>query len=315
MSKGVILVGEPMGLFIAQNEGPLDQASAYSMAVAGAEFNVAVGLARLQHHVTYLTKLGDDPFGKRIARVLEQNNIGNEFVSYSGTRFTGFMLKSKVSTGDPEIFYFRKNSAASTLSVADVEALDFSNYSYLHLTGILPTLTPSTREAAFALVEKAKKSGLTVSFDPNLRPQLWENRETMIEVINRLASKADIAFPGVAEGEILCGSRDVDAISDFYLNLGAGTVITKVGADGAYVATKQNRQLIPGFVVEKIVDTVGAGDGFAAGVLSALLEEHSLSEAVQRGNAVGAMQLMSAGDNEGLPSREQLASFMKVESI
>lgn len=315
MAKGVVLVGEPMGLFIAQNEGPLDEAAAYTMAVAGAEFNVAVGLARLQHKATYLTKLGNDPFGKRIARVLAQNNIGNEFVSYSNTRFTGLMLKSKVSRGDPEIFYLRKNSAASTLEPADFEQMDFSNYSYLHLTGILPALTPSTRKAAFALVEKAKKSGLAISFDPNLRPQLWPSREEMVEVVNRLAAQADIVLPGISEGEILCGCRDKDAISDFYLRLGAGAVITKLGADGAYVATKKTRQLIPGFTVENIVDTVGAGDGFAAGVLSALLEGHSLAGAVQRGNAVGAMQLMSAGDNEGLPSREQLAAFMGLDTI
>lgn len=101
-----------MGLFIAQEEGELSDVSGYSMAVAGAEFNVAVGLARLNLPVTYLTRLGEDPFGQKIVRTLQRNGIGSEFVSFSKERSTGFMLKSKVSTGDPKIFYFRKGSAA-----------------------------------------------------------------------------------------------------------------------------------------------------------------------------------------------------------
>lgn len=98
MEKGAILVGEPMGLFIAQEEGKLSDVSGYSMAVAGAEFNVAVGLARLNLPVTYLTRLGEDPFGQKIVRTLQRNGIGSEFVSFSKERSTGFMLKSKVST-------------------------------------------------------------------------------------------------------------------------------------------------------------------------------------------------------------------------
>ncbi|WP_312641085.1 sugar kinase [Hydrogenoanaerobacterium sp.] len=315
MSKGVMLVGEPMGLFIAQSEGALEQVTGYSLAVAGAEFNVAVGLARLEHGVTYLTKLGNDPFGKLIVSVLGQNKIGSEFVRYSNERSTGFMLKSMVSEGDPEIFYFRKNSAASTLSKEDVDAVDFSNYSFLHLTGILPALTPSTREATFYLVEKARENGLSVSFDPNLRPQLWESKEKMVEVINKLAAKADIVFPGEAEGEILCGSRDPEAISDFYLRLGAKAVVTKVGSKGAFVATAAERIMVPGFKVEKVIDTVGAGDGFAAGTISALMEGKKLKDAVLRGNAVGAIQVMSRGDNDGLPGREALAKFMGLQTL
>lgn len=121
MKSGLILAGEPMGLLIAQSEGSLDSVSGYDLAVAGAEFNVAVGVARLGHRVTYMTKLGKDPFGQRIIHVLNENKIGNEFVAWSDTKKTGFMLKGRVSQGDPDIFYFRAGSAASTLSVEDVE--------------------------------------------------------------------------------------------------------------------------------------------------------------------------------------------------
>lgn len=104
MKSGLILAGEPMGLLIAQSEGSLDSVSGYDLAVAGAEFNVAVGVARLGHRVTYMTKLGKDPFGQRIIHVLNENKIGNEFVAWSDTKKTGFMLKGRVSQGDPDIF-------------------------------------------------------------------------------------------------------------------------------------------------------------------------------------------------------------------
>ena len=315
MEKGAILVGEPMGLFIAQEEGELSDVSGYSMAVAGAEFNVAVGLARLNLPVTYLTRLGEDPFGQKIVRTLQRNGIGSEFVSFSKERSTGFMLKSKVSTGDPKIFYFRKGSAASTLSKEDVDRMDFSGYGFVHLTGIFPALSESTKEASFYLIKKAREHGLTVSFDPNLRPQLWPDTETMVQTLNEFAPLSDYVLPGEAEGELLCGDRDPRKIGQFYLERGAKAVVTKMGSRGAYLMTEQDQELVPGFSIEKVVDTVGAGDGFAAGILSALMEGKNLYEAVRRANAVGAIQVTSIGDNDGLPSRAQLAGFMGLETL
>ena len=310
MKTGLILAGEPMGLLIAQSEGTLDSVSGYDLAVAGAEFNVAVGVARLGHRVTYMTKLGNDPFGKRIIHVLNENKIGNEFVVWSDTKKTGFMLKGRVSEGDPDIFYFRAGSAASTLSVEDVEKIRFDEFSHIHLTGILPALSESTRDAVNLMFDKARTFGLLITFDPNLRPQLWPSQDIMIKSINEMAAKADIVLPGTAEGKILMGSGDPKKINAFYRNLGAKVVITKLGSKGAYVTTPTEEYLVPGYTVEKVVDTVGAGDGFAAGIITALMEGIPLKDAVQRGNAIGAIQVMSRGDNEGLPYPNQLNAFM-----
>lgn len=299
-----------MGLLIAKSEGTLDSVSGYDLAVAGAEFNVAVGVARLGHRVTYMTKLGNDPFGKRIIHVLNENKIGNEFVVWSDTKKTGFMLKGRVSEGDPDIFYFRAGSAASTLSVEDVEKIRFDEFSHIHLTGILPALSESTRDAVNLMFDKARTFGLLITFDPNLRPQLWPSQDIMIKSINEMAAKADIVLPGTAEGKILMGSGDPKKINAFYRNLGAKVVITKLGSKGAYVTTPTEEYLVPGYTVEKVVDTVGAGDGFAAGIITALMEGIPLKDAVQRGNAIGAIQVMSRGDNEGLPYPNQLNAFM-----
>lgn len=311
MAKGLLLAGEPMGLLIAQSEGSLDSVAGFTLAVAGAEFNVATGAARLGHFVSYLTKLGNDPFGTRITNTLTANKIDNSNVLTSDTNTTGFMLKSKVSKGDPEIFYFRKGSAASTLDASDVEKIDFSKFDYVHLTGIFPALTDSTRAAMMALIKKAKEIGLFISFDPNLRPQLWPSQEVMVKTLNELASYADLVLPGCGEGKILCGSEDPSKINDFYRSLGARMVVTKLGPDGALVREGDNEYKVPGFIIDKVVDTVGAGDGFACGVITGLMEGLSLEKAVERGAAIGAIQCTFAGDNEGLPTQEQLKEFMQ----
>lgn len=315
MKRQILLVGEPMGLLMAQSGGKLEEVTGYSLAVAGAEFNVAIGLARLGHSVTYLTKLGEDPFGRMISTALAKNGIRNDSVVFSGQHPTGFMLKSLVEEGDPDIFYYRKGSAASTLAPEDVERVPFEEYSHLHLTGIFPALSPTTLDASQALIDKARAHNLSITFDPNLRPQLWGSKEEMVQAINHIAVQADIVMPGEAEGEILTGATTLEGIIAFYLERGVQAVVIKQGGTGALVGTKEGVTPVPGFPVDKVVDTVGAGDGFAAGFISALQEGKSLAEAVQRGNGVGAIQVTCRGDNEGLPTRAELAEFMQLTQL
>jgi 2-dehydro-3-deoxygluconokinase len=159
------------------------------------------------------------------------------------------------------------------------------------------------------LVEAAKKKQVRISFDPNLRLALWKDKAEMVEVINALAIQANIVLPGISEGKILTGSDDPETIADFYLKQGVEAVIVKVGSKGAFVKTKAAQFMIPAFKVDHVVDTVGAGDGFAVGVVSALLEGQKLQEAVTRGAAIGALAVMSPGDNEGLPTVAGLEKF------
>ena len=118
-------------------------------------------------------------------------------------------------------------------------------------------------------------------------------------------------MPGTAEGKILMGSEDPQEINAFYRKNGAKICVTKCGGQGAFVTTDTDEYMVPGFKVDKVVDTVGAGDGFAAGVITGLVEGLPLKAAVLRGNAVGAIQVTSRGDNEGLPYPDQLKKFME----
>jgi len=316
MSKTLAAVtfGEPMAMFIANEVGELSEVNSFTRALAGAESNVAVGLSRLGHPTGYVTKLGNDHLGTFIRKTQEREGIDTGCITVNPERPTGILIKSKVLSGDPKVEYFRKNSAASTLSVADFDEAYFAGAGHLHVTSISAALSESVRDFSFHAMNFMKKQGKTVSLDPNLRPVLWPDKETMVRTINELAARCDWFFPGVGEGKILTGSDDPERIADFYLDLGVSLVVVKVGPDGAYYKTRSEAGFVPGFRVDKVVDTVGAGDAFATGVISGLLEQIGISESVRRGNALGALAVMSPGDMEGLPTRPQLEQFLASRS-
>jgi 2-dehydro-3-deoxygluconokinase len=159
-------------------------------------------------------------------------------------------------------------------------------------------------------MELMRAAGRSISFDTNLRPTLWESPERMRHWVNHLAVQADWVLPGIEEGRFLTGEESPQGIARFYLERGARLVIVKLGAEGAYFeGTHQGaavRGMVPGFPVAEVIDTVGAGDGFAAGVISALLEGRSVQDAVRRGAWIGARAVQVPGDTEGLPTRAEL---------
>lgn len=307
-----ILFGEPMALLIADTTGPLEEVEHFTRAMSGAEVNVSIGLSRLGHPVEYLTRLGDDPFGHYIANALKKNEIGTSLVTYDDVYRTGIQLKNRVTDGsDPYAPYYRKGSAASHITISEIDAIDLTDVELVHVTGIPPALSQSARKATFRLMDRAKEAGIFITFDPNLRPVLWEDEETMCTVLNQLAAKADVVLPGIGECKILVGTEDKKEAADFYQKLGVKTVIIKDGSKGAYVQTADEKYDVAGYKVEKVVDTVGAGDGFAVGVLSGILEGLDLKDSVKRGNAIGAIQVMNIGDNEGLPTPKELKAFQE----
>lgn len=311
--KDVVLIGEAMGLFAANEYGELLEGKSYSRGVAGAEVNVGIGLSRLGFDVSFLTKLGTDSFGEYIYDYLQKENIGTDYVTFDEEHNTGLMLKSKINDGDPQTSYYRKGSAFSTFSIEDViNKINFNDVRLLHVTGIPPALNEVTRGAVYYLMAQAKEAGTFITFDPNLRPSLWKDEKMMIRVMNDLAKYANVILPGIAEGEILTGSSDKEEIADFYLDLGVDYVVIKTGKEGAFTKSKDKSTMqVPGFKVEHVIDTVGAGDGFAVGIISGYLDGLNLQEAAERANAIGSIQVQNQSDNEGLPDRKELTKYLK----
>lgn len=307
----VITYGEAMAMFVAAEPGNLSDVETFIKRAAGAELNVAIGLARLGLNVGWVSKLGNDSFGRFILQQLDKEYINRQLVSIDERYPTGFQLKSRAKNGtDPIVEYFRKGSAASHLSVEDFDQRYFLSARHLHLSGVAAAISGSSYELSHLIADYMKQAGKSITFDPNLRPVLWPSEKEMVNQLNKLAFKADSVLPGVKEGQILTGMSHPEAIADFYLEQGVKHVIIKLGGEGAYFKTTTGQQgLAPAHQVKKVVDTVGAGDGFAVGVISAMLEGQSIEHAVRRGNRIGALAIQVIGDSEGLPTRETLGDY------
>lgn len=312
----VITVGEAMVLFAAQQPGPLDETTAFTRATAGAELNVATGLARLGLRTGYLSRVGNDSFGRFLVAAMVRDGIDHQHVAVDSEHPTGFMLKSRSTNGsDPQIEYFRRGSAASHMSIRELDPQYLTSSRHVHLTGIYVGVSPSTRKLVLALAAQARAAGQTISFDPNLRPALWPSPEEMISCLNHLASFCDWIFPGLAEGQLLTGRASAEGVADFYLERGAQCVVVKLGEQGAYYASAQGCGYVSAIAVSNVVDTVGAGDGFAVGVISGLLEGLPIAAAVARGNAVGARVVQFPGDCDGLPTHAELLEFQAAAAL
>ena len=308
----VVTVGEAMALFAAQQPGALEQAASFARITAGAELNVAIGLSRLGLRAGYVSRVGSDSFGRFLLAALDREGVDRSHVAVDPAHPTGFMLKSRSTDGsDPQTEYFRRGSAASHLGPADNPRDYCAASRHLHLTGICVAISPTARDLVFEMAADARAAGRSVSFDPNLRPSLWPSQQAMLDCLNALAAHSDWVLPGLEEGRLLTGQDSPEAIADWYLERGAQQVAIKLGPQGAFFANARQRGLVPGVPVAQVVDTVGAGDGFAVGVISGLLEGLNLPEAVARGNAIGARVVQFPGDCDGLPNREQLSRERK----
>lgn len=304
----VVTFGEAMVLMIAAEPGPLEQVHAFHKRTAGAETNFAIGMARLGFRTAWASRLGTDSMGRYLLDAMRSEGIDCSHVVCDPTQRTGFQFKSRVDNGtDPVVEYHRKGSAPSLMTVADLDEPWLRRARHLHVTGVFPALSATTIEVIRRAMLVMRDAGRSVSFDPNLRPVLWPSEAAMRDALNELATGCDTVLPGVAEGMILVGSRDPAEIARFYRRRGAARVIVKLGVDGAYYDDRdQGCGTVPAFPVREVVDTVGAGDGFAVGVVSALLEGRGVVDAARRGAWIGARAVQVIGDTEGLPTRAQL---------
>lgn len=305
----VITFGESMVLFNPESEGHLRYVNSFSKDLAGAESNVAIALSRLGHQSGWFSKLGDDEFGRYITMSIRGEGVDVSRVKLDSTRNTGLIFKERYLGDDPSVYYYRKNSAASSLCVDDLDEEYIKSAKIIHITGITPAISESAREMVFKAIDIAKENGVKISFDPNIRLKLWSIDEAK-EVLLKIASKADIILPGVSEGEMLLGTNNPEEIADKFINLGCGIVAVKLGKNGCLIATKDEKIYVKGYPIEKVIDSVGAGDGFAAGFLSGILRGVPLKECGELANGVGAMATLVKGDMEGYPLYSQLMEFI-----
>ncbi len=303
----VVTFGEMMGVFNPNRIGPLHFVQSFNRGVGGAEGNVAIGLSRLGKKAGFFSRVGHDPFGQSIIALLQAEGVDTSRIKIDYESPTGIYFKEKRNSSLMNVYYYRKDSAASKMSVKDLDVDYFTHAKWLHITGITPLLSESCERLVLKAIDLAKKNRMNISFDPNIRIKLIKDEKKTIELFNQIIASADLVMPGISEGKFLTREDDPKKVADKLITLGAKNVVIKLGKRGAFYLNNEGYGTVKGIKVEQIVDSVGAGDAFAAGVLAGLLDDLSLEEATEQGNLLGALAVMCEGDVEGLPTKEELA--------
>ncbi|OPA75782.1 2-dehydro-3-deoxygluconokinase [Paenibacillus selenitireducens] len=301
-SLDVITFGESMALFMPAGSKGIAYSSQFERLFGGAESNVAIGLARLGHAVGWCGSLGADPFGKIIAKTLRSEGVDVSRVKFSSEASTGLMFREVVA-GKSSVYYYRRDSAASRMKPTDLDSSYFAGAKVLHITGITAALSESCRETLKESIRIAKQQGVKVCFDPNLRLKLWSIDEAR-SVLLELAAEADYFLPGLDELKLLYQTDDFHSIIDKLKAL-PGVCVIKGGDDETYLLDGGELSSIPYFNVDRVIDTVGAGDGFCAGFIAGIVRGLPLAESVRLGNLIGSMVIQMEGDWEALPTWEE----------
>jgi 2-dehydro-3-deoxygluconokinase len=297
----VVTLGESMVVLSPAVGEPLEQAGRLAVTVGGAESNVAVALAGLGHRAAWVSRVGDDPFGRFVVHRIGSAGVDVDLVEVDPTAPTGVYLKDPGL--DTDVYYYRAGSAASRLTPAALGERRLVGTRLLHLSGISPVLSRSCH----ALVERAVAArplgGALVSFDVNHRSRLWPAQRAA-PVLHRIADRADVVFVGLDEASRLWGAVDPMAVRR--LLPGPDLVVVK---DAAVGATALPRAGEPTFVPAPrvaVLEPIGAGDAFAAGFLSALLRGLDVRIGLRLGHLTAARTLAVAGDTAPPADRRSL---------
>jgi 2-dehydro-3-deoxygluconokinase len=301
----VVTFGESMALFRADPGESLRTARRFSRSIAGAESNLAIGLSRLGRQAGWFGRVGDDPLGLGILDTLRGEGVDVSRARVDDAGFTGILVRDTHGERRIDVVYARHGSAASQLSVADLDVDYLTSARVLHVTGITPALSQTAREATAEAVRIAAEAGVTVCIDPNLRRRLWPDMAEARRTLLPLLERAQIVLVGQAEATVLTGEETAAAAGRWLADHGAATVAVKLGADGALGISKGRSYHGEALPVHP-VDPIGAGDAFDAAFLSAWLRGADLPECVDDGNLAAGLSIQVCGDIEGLPYRREM---------
>ncbi|ANY65050.1 2-dehydro-3-deoxygluconokinase [Paenibacillus sp. BIHB 4019] len=297
-SPDIITFGESMALFMPQEHKAIERATTLEQGFGGAESNVAIGLSRLGSSVGWFGALGNDPFGRIILKTLRGEGVDVSRVRLSEEAPTGMMFRETVA-GRMAVHYYRKHSAASRMEPEHLDEAYIQGAKLLHVTGITAALSENCRRTVRRAIDIAKDAGVKVSFDPNLRLKLWSIEEAR-EVLLPFAADADYFLPGWDELMLLYSTDSYDVVKQKLLELNAVKII-KGKDDATIVLDGSEETAVPFYKADKVIDTVGAGDGFCAGFLAGIMKGMTPVEAVKLASINGSLVVQMRGDWEALP--------------
>ncbi|WP_249714984.1 sugar kinase [Rhizomonospora bruguierae] len=302
MSVDLLAIGETMASLRAASL--LRLGGQLALSIAGAESNVAIGVARLGHSTRWVGRVGGDELGQLVLRTLRAERVDVEHVTVTPDALTGMLLFERGPGGATRVHYRRQGSAASRLAPHDIDTALRDGMRVLHVTGITPALGDAPAQAVRHAVEAARTAGATVCLDVNFRAKLW-GPVAARRSLRPLLTHVDVLVASEDELPLVSDGSHEAARVEALLAGGIAEVVVKRGRHGASVYTIDGRIDRPAVPVP-VVDTVGAGDAFTAGYLSGLLDGLDPADRIERAGTVAAAAVAALGDWEGLPTRSEL---------
>ncbi|GAB2819024.1 sugar kinase [Streptomyces chlorus] len=331
----VVALGESMVTFLPSRPGPLADVPSFDRGIGGAESNTVCVLAAAGHSARWISAVGQDGFGDHLLRAIGEYGVDVSSVRRDPHRPTGIYFRTAGDRGTDahEVAYYRAGSAASAMTTATVDLAAARAARVLHLSGITAALSAGCLDLVRELTARRPGRPL-VSFDVNHRPGLWRDRDAHgPEVLLELARGADIVFVGedeaesawgikggpssireaLPEPEVLVVKQDARGATAFHrTSAGSRAAGGRVGAGGTPSArgcatharpAPAPATFVPALTVD-IVATVGAGDAFAAGFLSATLRALPVRDRLRHGHLMAAAALTVPGDLATPPARD-----------
>ena len=273
----------------------------YRRSVGGAEANTAIGLARLGHDVSWVSRVSTDEMGERVLRTLNTEGVNTAECVRVSDRPTGAMIKDSDAAGSASVTYYRSGSAASQLSVGDVSDDMIAAADVVHVTGVTAALGSGPLKTIRAAMRCAVDRGVSVSFDMNYRAKLIGRGEALA-IYRELLPFVSHWMCNEEEAELLTGVSGASEACDQIAKMGPTSVIVKCGERGAVARVDGLEYSVAAYPVKNVVDSVGAGDAFNAGWLHGWALGWPIDLRLQRAAFVAAHVVQHLGDYEGFPA-------------
>lgn len=315
----VVALGELLIDFT--DNGPSVQGNpTYEANPGGAPCNVLAMLRKLGYEAAFIGKVGADGFGRQLADVLKETGIATEGLRWDESVHTTLAVVHTLPGGDRDFSFYRDPGADMLLTEEELPLEMIANCRIFHF-GTLSMTHEGVRKATLKAIEAARQNGALISFDPNLRPPLWESLDAAAEQIHVGLGLCDILKIADNEIEFITGESDFDKgaaiLQERYPNIRILNVTA--GADGSYSYSCGCRVYVPGFCLGGTVETTGAGDTFCASVLGFVLEhgvEHltveQLTEMLRFANAAAYLVTTRKGAIRSMPERAEVEAILAM---
>lgn len=310
MAADLICIGEPMLEFSQQPQLP-DGRILYQQSFGGDTANVAVAAARQGTKTAYVSAVGRDAAGDALIALWAEEGVDASHIRRSDSHPTGLYFVNHGPEGH-RFNYLRSGSAATTLAPADIPEKTIAAARIIFASGISLAISPSAADSVFHAFAIARQNGVAIALDTNYRAALWAPRRAAA-MIHAAVGEADIAMPSMDDALALTGLTDPDAVLDFYLGLGPGLVLLKMGAEGVYLGTPEMRLRIPPFPAAA-VDANGAGDTFCGAAMARLLLGDTPEDAAHYAAAAAAISTTGYGAVAPIPRTPEIWAAMAMRN-